>query len=50
MLARMLVPKGRIMRSQIDWRGERVPTRMLGPEGVDCKIPYRLERRTKHSL
>ena len=28
------------MRSYIDWR---VLARMLGPEGVDCEIPRRLE-------
>ena len=50
-LARTLAPKG------LDWR---VPHRLkkgtsasedAGPRrGVDCEIPCRLERRTKHSL
>ena len=32
--AKTLVPEGRwIVRSHIDWREERVPARMLGPEG-----------------
>ena len=36
--------------SHIDWRRERVPVRMLGPEGgVDYEILHRLGR-TKSSL
>ena len=27
-----------------------VPARTLGLKGVDCEIPHRLERKTKHSL
>ena len=27
-----------------------VPSRTLGPNGVDCEIPHRLERRMKHRL
>ena len=33
-LERMLGPEGGwIVRSHVDWRGERVPARTLGPEG-----------------
>ena len=33
--------------SHIDWRGKQVPTRTLGPSGVDCEIPRQLERIVK---
>ena len=42
--------KGADWGSHIDWKRERVPVRTLGSEGVDCEIPRRLERGTKHSL
>ena len=32
-----------IVGSLIDWRGKQVLVNMLGSEGVDCEIPYRLE-------
>ena len=34
------------MRSHIDWREEPAVARTLAPKGVDCEIPYQLERRT----
>ena len=33
-----------------NWRREQVPANMLAPNGVDCEIPHRFRRRTKHSL
>ena len=51
MSSRTLGPEGGwIERSHIDWKEEQVSSRMLGSEGVDCKIPHRLDKRTKHSL
>ena len=42
--------RGWIVRFHIDLIEERVPTRTLGPGGVDCEIPHWLERGTKPSL
>ena len=43
--------RGWIGGFHINWRRKRVRVRMLGhKEGVDCEIPHRLGRRTKHPL
>ena len=49
--ARTLGFEGGLIRgSHIDWRREQVPARTLASKGVDCEIPHRLGKRTKHSL
>ena len=54
MLVRTLGPEGGGgfgRGSHINCRRERVPARTLGPKGgVDCEIPLRLGKRTKHLL